>query len=67
MTISPVPIWTLSVYNFSHAAPGEAAVCSGDHVLSFSPRSPLGEFGSPATTCCLETEAGERLSGVMSI
>src|SRR5580704_3731261 len=58
MTMSAqYPIRTVSVYNFSHAVPGEAAACSGDHVLPFSPRSPLGEFGSPATTCCLETEA----------
>src|SRR5277367_6503310 len=55
---------TMSVSNpdclrvqLSHAVPGEAAACSCDHVLSFSPRSPLGEFHSPATTCCLEAEA----------
>ena len=24
-------MWTVSVYNFSHAVPGEAAACSGDH------------------------------------
>src|SRR5580700_336984 len=57
MTISPVSnLGSLSVYNFSHAAPGEAAACSGDPSLFFSPRSPLGEFSSPAAACCLETE-----------
>ena len=56
MTLAQYPIWALSVYNFSHAAPGEAAACSGDPILFFSPRSPLGEFSSPAAACCLETE-----------
>src|SRR5271156_6329222 len=38
------------------AALPEASGCSGYRILSFSPRSPLGEFGSPSTACCFETE-----------
>src|SRR5271170_710366 len=52
----PVSVWAVGVQYCPDAAPPEASGCSGYRILSFSPRSPLGEFGSPSTACCFETE-----------
>src|SRR5271163_3804247 len=52
----PVLVWAVRVPYCPDAAPPEASGCSGYRILSFSPRSPLGEFGSPSTACCFETE-----------
>src|SRR5271156_6599452 len=52
----PVLVWAVRVQYCPDAAPPEASACSGYRILSFSPRSPLGEFGSPSTACCFETE-----------
>src|SRR5271170_7361918 len=52
----PVLVWAVRVQYCPDAAPPEASACSSCRILSFSPRSPLGEFGSPSTACCFETE-----------
>jgi hypothetical protein len=56
MEMSLYPVWAVGVQYCPDAAPPEASACSGYRILSFSPRSPLGEFRSPSTACCFETE-----------
>ena len=57
MEMSLYPVWAVGVQYCPDAAPPEASACSGYRILSFSPRSPLGEFRSPPTACCLEAAA----------
>ena len=56
MEMSLYPVWAVGVQYCPDAAPPEASACSGYRILSFSPRSPLGEFRSPSTACRFETE-----------